>query len=172
MKIKRCYLRKEKIVLCKIDVLQNEKNCFDEVNTFQMYFEGVFLTLICIGAFIGNLSIWIIICKSKDLRTVTNAFILSLTTADLLVAFINMPVTILTIFFGDWIMEDKECIIFGFINMFTLVLSVMSLCNISINRYIMVCKPIHFKTIYTKRNACIMICSKYFGLLTHRFCHQ
>ncbi|CAC5405342.1 unnamed protein product [Mytilus coruscus] len=43
--------------------------------------------------------------------------------------------------------------------MLTLVLSVMSLCNISINRYIMVCKPFYFKTIYTKRNAVIMICS-------------
>lgn len=126
-----------------------------------MYFEGMFLTLLCICAFIGNMGMWIIICKSKELRTVTNAFILSLTTADLLVASVSMPVTILTIFLEDWILGDTECMIFGFINMLTLVLSVMSLCNISINRYVMVCRPIYFKTIYTKRKAIIMICCEY-----------
>lgn len=125
-----------------------------------MYFEGIFLTIIGTSALIGNMCMWHIICKSKELRTVTNAFILGLTTADLLVVAVNMPVTILTIFAGDTILSDQECVVFGYINMLTLVLSVMSLCNISINRYIMVCKPIYFKTVYTRRNATIMLSGK------------
>lgn len=126
-----------------------------------MYFEGLFLIIVCISAMIGNVCMWIIICKSKELRTSTNAFILGLTTADLLVAAANMPVTILTIFSGEWILSEQLCVIFGYSSMITLVLSVMSLCNISINRYVMVCKPIYFKRVYRKRNASLMILCKY-----------
>lgn len=75
----------------------------------------------------------------------------------LMVSIINMPVTILTIFRGQWIFSETACTALGFINMLTLVTSVLSLCNISINRYIMVCKPTKFKDVYTKRNAIIMI---------------
>lgn len=126
-----------------------------------MYFEGLFLIIVCISAMIGNVCMWIIICKSKELRTSTNAFILGLTTADLLVAAANMPVTILTIFSDEWILSDQSCVIFGYSNMLTLVLSVLSLCNISINRYLMVCKSVYFKTVYTKRNAILIMSGNY-----------
>jgi len=126
-----------------------------------MYFEGLFLTIVCISAMIGNVCMWIIICKSKELRTSTNAFILGLTTADLLVAAANMPVTILTIFSDEWILSEQACVIFGYSNMLTLVLSVLSLCNISINRYLMVCKSVYFKTVYTKRNAILIMSGNY-----------
>ena len=126
-----------------------------------MYLEGIYLICICFTSFIGNMCLWIIICKDKELKSVTNAFILCLTTADLLVTLVNMPVTAFTLLMGDWALSDRACVIFGYINMFTLVLSVMSLCNISINRYVMVCRPMNFKIIYTKRNAVFMKIGEY-----------
>ena len=126
-----------------------------------MLFHGIYLIIVCTSAMLGNTCIWIIICKSKELRTITNVFILVLTTADLLVAAANMPVTILTIFADEWILSEQSCVIFGYSNMLTLVLSVLSLCNISINRYLMVCKSVYFKTVYTKRNAILIMSGNY-----------
>lgn len=126
-----------------------------------MLFHGLYLIIVCTSALLGNICIWIIICKSKELRTITNVFILVLTTADLLVAAANMPVTIITIFSGEWILSEQACVIFGYSNMITLVFSVMSLCNISFNRYLMVCRSIYFKTVYTKRNAILIISGNY-----------
>ena len=126
-----------------------------------MLFHGIYLIIVCTSAMLGNTCIWIIICKSKELRTITNVFILVLTTADLLVAAANMPVTILTIFSDEWILSEQSCVIFGYSNMLTLVLSVLSLCNISINRYLMVCKYVYFKTVYTKRNAILIMSGNY-----------
>lgn len=123
---------------------------------------GCVLTVISLGSVLGNVSLWIVICRDRELRTITNVFILGLTTADLFVSVINMPVTIISLFVGEWPWSDGLCRFFGFTNMLTLVTSVMSLCNISINRYVMVCKPIYFKRIYTKRNAALMILSKFF----------
>lgn len=126
-------------------------------STGELVAEGLVLTAICILAITGNTCMWIIVIRNKDLRTVTNSFLLTLAAADLMVSVINMPVTILTIFKGRWMFSETACTALGFTNMLTLVTSVLSLCNISINRYIMVCKPTKFQEVYTKRNAIIMI---------------
>lgn len=134
----------------------------DGPSVVEAYIEGCLLSLICVAAIIGNLSMWLIICRTRDLRTCTNYFILSLSLADLLVAVVNMPVTVITLFMeGNWVLSDSACIFFGYVNMLTLVTSVMSLCNISINRYIMVCRPIRFKSIYTKLKSAAMIAGMY-----------
>lgn len=126
-----------------------------------MYLGATFLTTVCSCAFIGNVCIWIIILKSSELRRITYVFLLGLTTGDLLVTTLNMPITILTILSGEWIFSKRTCIISGYFNMVTLVLSVLSLCNISINRLIMVCYPFYFAQIYTPKNTAIMMSCKY-----------
>ena len=68
-----------------------------------------------------------------------------------------MPLTLYTIVTGEWNLGYNACVLAGFLNMLTLVTSVMSLCNISLNRYVMVCHPSKFKDIYTVRNAVLMI---------------
>lgn len=134
-------------------------------STGELVAEGLVLTAICILAITGNTCMWIIVIRNKDLRTVTNSFLLTLAAADLMVSVINMPVTILTIFKGRWMFSETACTALGFTNMLTLVTSVLSLCNISINRYIMVCKPTKFQEVYTKRNAIIMIAGQLLILL-------
>ena len=123
--------------------------------------EAVCLCLVIIVAVAGNISVWIIICKSRDLRTVTNMFILVLSAADFLVSVVNMPLTVYAVAAGGWPFSETYCTVFGFINMLFLVTSVLSLCNISINRYVKVCRCNKFKAIYTKRNATFMIIGKY-----------
>lgn len=118
------------------------------------------LCVIIVTAVVGNISIWIIILTTRALRTITNMFILGLSAADLLVSIANMPLTVVAIFTGEWPLSDFACVVFGYINMLTLVTSVMSLCNISINRYFMVCRPSKYQDIYTKRNAILMITGK------------
>lgn len=119
--------------------------------------QAVVLCFIIVLAFTGNLSLWIIICKSRELRTVTNMFILGLSAADLLVSVVNMPITVCAVIAGQWPFSTISCKVLGFFNMLTLVTSVMSLCNISINRFFMVCRPYKFIHIYSKRNAVFML---------------
>ena len=119
--------------------------------------EVVVLCLIIVAAVMGNVSIWIIIISTTALRTVTNMFILVLCAADLLVSVASMPMTVYAVVYGSWPLSDAACVIFGYMNMLTLVTSVLSLCNISIHRFFMVYKPATFKDLYTKRNVIIMI---------------
>lgn len=127
----------------------------------ELYIEGVILLIICLVALVGNVSVYLIVIRTKKLRTVTNFFILGLAAADILVSVANMPVTVASLFAGTWPLDHTSCLVFGFINMLTLCSSVLSLCNISINRYVMICRPFRAKIIYTKRNAILMVIGKF-----------
>ncbi|VDH91192.1 Hypothetical predicted protein [Mytilus galloprovincialis] len=117
----------------------------------------IFLIFVCISAIIGNTCMWIIIYRTRKLRTISNAFILCLNSADWLVSVLNMPTTVVALALGRWPLSSQACQVFGFFNMFTLVQSVLSLCNISINRYVIVCKPFRFPSIYTTKRSIMMI---------------
>ena len=142
------------------EIMEEVEDISGQTSDAAKVIEVIVLCLIIIAAVVGNISIWIIIINSKALRTITNMFILGLSAADLLVSIANMPMTVYAVISGSWPLSDAACVIFGYINMLTLVTSVLSLCNISINRYFMVCKPSKFQGIYTKRNAVFMIFGK------------
>ena len=122
--------------------------------------EAFILCVIIVTAVIGNILIWIIILTTRAFRTTTNMFILGLSAADILVCIENMPLTVMSLFTYEWPLSDSACVLFGCINMLTLVTSVMSLCNISINRYLMVCRPSKLQDIYTIGNTIFMITGK------------
>ncbi|XP_052259050.1 alpha-1A adrenergic receptor-like [Dreissena polymorpha] len=115
------------------------------------------MIVIMIITTVGNVCLWVVVLRSRALRTLTSMFILGLSTADILVGVVNMPITVYTIIKGRWEFSHSACVVFGFLNMITLVTSVLSLCNISINRYVMVCYPQMFKHIYTVKNAVSMV---------------
>ena len=148
------------IVMGSSNSSDNTDQTIEESSEAARVIEAFILCVIIIAAVVGNISIWIIILTTRPLRTITNMFILGLSAADLLVSIANMPLTVVSIFTRQWPLSGGACVVFGYINMLTLVTSVMSLCNISINRYFMVCKPSKFKDIYTKRNAIFMITGK------------
>lgn len=60
-----------------------------------------------------------------------------------------------------WIFSSVTCKAVGFINMLTLVASVMSLGLISINRYIKICHPNFYKGSYSARNILLMTAGVY-----------
>lgn len=126
----------------------------------ELYIEGTILIIIALVALVGNVSVYFIVIRNKKLRTITNFFILGLAAADILVSIANMPVTAVALFAGKWPLDYMSCLVFGFINMLTLCSSVLSLCNISINRYVMICRPFQSKVIYTQRNAVLMVLGK------------
>lgn len=135
----------------------NETIAEDDRNLSATIIEEIFLIFVCIFAIGGNTCMWLIIYRTRKLRTISNAFILSLNSADLLVSVVNMPTTVIAIAMGRWPFSSQACQVFGFFNMFTLVQSVLSLCNISINRYVIVCRPFKFHSIYTTKRSALMI---------------
>ena len=122
--------------------------------------EALILCAICVISILGNVSLWIIVLRNRTLRTAANALLLCLSTADLLVSVLSMPLTIATLFLGGWKFHDGTCVLAGFLTMCTFITSVMSLGVISISRYILVCHPQKYNQVYNKRNTTLIILGK------------
>lgn len=122
--------------------------------------EAIYLSTVSLIAITGNVSLWLIITRDKALRSTSNALILCLSAADLCVSSVNMPVTVLTIIAGDWVLTVNACIGIGFITMTTFIASVMSLGVISANRFVLICYPGAFRDVYTVRNTALIIPGK------------
>ena len=119
---------------------------------------AIFLVLLFIGALCGNSMLFYIFTKVRKLQTKGNVFILNLAAADLLVAVINLPVTIVTVIAEDWILGKTVCLISGFITLLTFVASCMALSMISINRYHAIVHWTSYENTYTKRKCALYIC--------------
>ena len=97
--------------------------------------EASILVFICTASILGNISLFFVFTRRKNLRTISNGFLLNLAFADLLVSVLNMPITVVTIVEQRWIFGDNACVLLGFTTMLSFVSSVMSLAMIAINRY-------------------------------------
>ena len=102
--------------------------------------ETTVLCFICLAALIGNLSLYIIVYKNKDLRTITNLYILNLAGADIMVSVLSIPFTVVTVITGRWMFGDTACMALGFFTILSFIASVMSLGMIAINRYFYIVK--------------------------------
>ncbi|WAR15251.1 OAR-like protein [Mya arenaria] len=93
----------------------------EDIPSANRVIKGIVLSVLISVSLIGNLSLWIVVLRSRVLRTLTSMFILGLSTADLLVATVNMPLTVYTIVMGEWNLGYNACVLAGFINMLTLI---------------------------------------------------
>lgn len=117
--------------------------------------EGVILVFFCTTSILGNLTLFFVVTRRKNLRTISNGFLLNLAFADLLVSVINMPITVATIIEQRWVFGRTACVFLGFTTMLSFVSSVMSLAMIAINRYFYVVQWKTYKSIFTPRRSFI-----------------
>ena len=98
------------------------------------------LTIICFVALIANGTLFWIVLRKKELRTVSNLFVLNLAAADTLVSLASMPVTFINVASSTWMFSSKVCVFSGFVTIASFISSVSSLGLIAINRYFYIVK--------------------------------
>ena len=115
--------------------------------------ETIILSFICLAALIGNLSLYIIVYKNKDLQTITNLYILNLAAADIMVSVISIPFTAVTVITGHWLFRDTACVALGFFTILSFISSVMSLGMIAIHRYFYIVKWNTYTKTFSKKKS-------------------
>ncbi|CAI5697255.1 unnamed protein product [Oreochromis niloticus] len=86
---------------------------------------------------LGNSAVVIIIIKHRQLRTVTNAFIMSLSLSDFLTAVLCLPFSFVMLFTKDgvWMFGDRFCVANGCLNTCFGIISTLTMTLISFDRY-------------------------------------
>ena len=128
----------------------------------KMISEVTILCFICLAAIMGNVSLFLIVYKNPNLRTITNMFILNLAAADILVSMLSMPVTMVTIVKERWVFGHTACVALGYFTILSFIASVMSLGMIAINRYFYIVKWNTYTITFTRRKVLLYAAGVWF----------
>ena len=128
-----------------------------EVHTPIIIFTIVALGLIDLTVVLGNSLVIAAVITTRKLRTVTNIFIVSLATADLLLGFAVLPFSISVEVLKFWLWGPIWCNMWLAIDVWLCTASILSLCAISLDRYIAVTHPIRYPSIVSPFRGKILV---------------
>ncbi|CAJ1058617.1 alpha-1A adrenergic receptor-like [Xyrichtys novacula] len=104
-------------------------------------------------AIVGNILVILSVVCNRHLRTPTNYFIINLAIADLLLGTTVLPVSATLEILDYWVFGRIFCDIWAAVDVLCCTASIMSLCVISIDRYIGVSHPLQYPSIVTEKRA-------------------
>ena len=118
---------------------------------------SVLLAFLIVGTIFGNSLVCVALYLIRDLRTVTNYFVVSLAVADLLVGFVSMPLWFTTVAL-QWPSSTSEIYILWIcLDIGTATASIMNLAVISLDRYYAITSPFHYPLNITSNRAWVCI---------------
>ncbi|KAL7981718.1 hypothetical protein Chor_001533 [Crotalus horridus] len=118
---------------------------------------GVFLAIFILLAIVGNILVILSVACNRQLRTVTNYFIINLAIADLLLSTTVLPFSATLEVLDLWVFGRIFCDIWAAVDVLCCTASIMSLCIISVDRYIGVKYSLKYPTIMTEKKAVVIL---------------
>lgn len=118
---------------------------------------GVSLAILIVLTIFGNLLVITAVGTFHRLRTVTNYFVVSLAVADLTVAVLVMPSSVLYEVQGRWRFGWVFCYFWISCDVTCCTASILHLCVISLDRYLAITQPLTYQSKMSKKRALMMI---------------
>ncbi|MEE6482192.1 hypothetical protein FKM82_013176 [Ascaphus truei] len=119
---------------------------------------AVFLCLIILLTTLGNSLLILLIFTQRSLRNTSNYFLVSLFMSDLMVGLVVMPPAMLNELYGKWVLDVDFCCIWYSFDVMCCSASILNLCVISLDRYLLIISPLKYKLRMTScRALCLMV---------------
>uniref|UniRef100_A0A8B9P8R3 Adrenoceptor alpha 1B n=1 Tax=Apteryx owenii TaxID=8824 RepID=A0A8B9P8R3_APTOW len=118
---------------------------------------GLILGAFILFAIIGNILVILSVACNRHLRIPTNYFIINLAIADLLLSFTVLPFSATLEILGYWVLGRIFCDIWAAVDVLCCTASILSLCAISIDRYIGVRYSLQYPTLVTRKRAILAL---------------
>lgn len=118
---------------------------------------GVFLAAFILTAVAGNLLVILSVACNRHLQTVTNYFIVNLAVADLLLSATVLPFSATMEVLGFWAFGRAFCDVWAAVDVLCCTASILSLCTISVDRYVGVRHSLKYPSIMTERKAAAIL---------------
>ncbi|XP_038608551.1 alpha-1D adrenergic receptor [Tachyglossus aculeatus] len=118
---------------------------------------GLFLACFILFAVAGNVLVILSVACNRHLHTVTNYFIVNLAVADLLLSAAVLPFSATLEVLGFWAFGRAFCTVWAAVDVLCCTASILSLCVISVDRYIGVKHSLRYPAIMTERKAALIL---------------
>ncbi|KRX85342.1 G-protein coupled receptor 54 [Trichinella sp. T6] len=114
---------------------------------------GIWYGLVLILGAIGNSLVITVVIRYRKMRSFTNILLSSMSTADLLILLFCLPVQYCKYLSHSWIMGAFLCVAFHYVELMTMICSLMTMTTISIQRYAAVAFPMKSMSFRSKKRA-------------------
>ncbi|KAM5125189.1 5-hydroxytryptamine receptor 6-like [Mantella aurantiaca] len=118
---------------------------------------AVFLSFIVLLTAAGNSLLILLIFTQRSLRNTSNYFLVSLFMSDLMVGLVVMPPAMLNELHGHWVLDAVFCRIWYSFDVMCCSASILNLCVISLDRYLLIISPLKYKLRMTSCRALALI---------------
>ena len=130
---------------------------FPQERPWHIIFTTLLMIMLIVTTVIGNVFVIVAVFNYKPLRIVPNFFIVSLATADLLVALIVMPFHVSNNVAGEWLYGAVFCDIWLTFDVLLCTASILNICVIALDRYWAIHDPINYAQKRTVKRVLFMI---------------
>ncbi|XP_031133836.1 opsin 4xa isoform X1 [Sander lucioperca] len=128
-----------------------------DVQAYAHYIVAFFVLVIGTVGVTGNALVMYAFFCNKKLRTAPNYFIMNLAVADFLMAITQSPIFFVNSLYKGWIFGKTGCKMYAFCGALFGITSMINLLAISLDRYIVITKPLQAIRWTSKRRTCLVI---------------
>ncbi|CAB1415198.1 unnamed protein product [Pleuronectes platessa] len=121
------------------------------------YIVAVFVFVIGTLGITGNALVMFAFYSNKKLRNLPNYFIMNLAVSDFLMAFTQSPIFFINCIYKEWVFGEMGCKLYAFCGALFGIASMINLLAISIDRYVVITKPLKAIHWSSKRRTALAI---------------
>ena len=131
------------------------------ISTLEKVLELIVLSVILVTSLAGNFSLWVAIVGTPDLQTISNCLVLYMSGSCILITLYSSSTFYFVAAGGNEDFPELACDFLGVLMVAIFMNSFFAFGLVSFNRYVLVCHPTKYRTLFSKANIGLLMTGRF-----------